>query len=221
MKLAKAAAAALPFVLAASVAMAETKNVPAEKLFPFLKTYYDLPANQRDQFTMGYFFLLDGVDRNSVSMVLKGASGDRPLNIAANGRVLPLPAAADLKAKREIALTAPKDGKIGIDIRLIPNLAPAASMEAAPLAASVKQAHDGAKKAAGLLSLAVPDYKAVCFEGAHSGTVATKSGKSVNLKLQTSGKTTAPCFFPADVPDAARITLDRAPTAMYIVPKQK
>jgi hypothetical protein len=221
MTFAKAAAAALPFVLLASATVAETKNVPAEKLFPFLKTYYDLPANQRDQFSMAYFFLFDGVDKNSVSLVLKSTTGDKPLAISASGRVLPLPTLTDLNAKRDVALTAPANGKIGVDIRLMPNLAPAASMDAAPLASAVKQAHDGAKKAAGLFSLAVPDYKAVCFEGAHGGTVATKTGKTLNLKQQTSGKTTAPCFFPADVPDAARITLDRAPTAMYIVPKSK
>lgn len=132
MTFAKAAAAALPFVLLATAALAETKNVPAEKLFPFLKAYYDLQANQRDHFTMGYFLLFDGVDRNSVSLVMKSQAGDRPLNIATNGRVLPLPTAADLKGKREIALTGPKDGKIGIDIRLMPNVAPSASMEASP-----------------------------------------------------------------------------------------
>lgn len=221
MTFAKAAVAALPFVLAASAALAETANVPAEKLFPFLKTYYDLPANQRDQFSMAYFLLFKDVDRTSVSAVLKGTNGDKPLTIAANGRILPLPSAADLKAKRDIALTAPTSGQIGVDIKLMPNLAPAASMDAVPLATAVKQAHDGAKKAAGLFSLAVPDYKAVCFEGARSGTVATKAGKTINLKVQTSDKVTAPCFFPADIPDAARITLDRAPTAMYILPKSK
>ncbi|ESQ76867.1 hypothetical protein [Asticcacaulis sp. AC402] len=221
MTFAKAAAAALPLVLMASTALAETKNIAAEKLFPFLETYYGIPANQRDQFSIAYFYQFDSLDKKRVSLVLKGPSGDKPLSIAASGRVSPLPTAADLKAKREIAFTAPKDGKMGIDIQLIPNLAPDVSMDAVPLAMAVKQARDGAKKAAGLFSLAVPDYKAVCFEGAKSGTLATKSGKILTLKLQTSGKAPAPCFFPADAADATRITLDRTPTAMFIVPKQK
>lgn len=210
-------ASALCLALAATSAVAETKQVPATKMFPFLKVYYDLPVAQRDHFHMAYFFYVKDMTRDKVSLVLKGQNGDKPLTIGSNYRVSPLPTPADLQAKRDIAMTAPKGGKIGVDIKLMPTVAPAASMDAAPLTKAVNQARDGAKKAAGLLSLAVPDYRAVCFEGASRGTVALSSGKTVALTLQAS----QPCYFPSEQPNAVRISLDRTPTAMYIVPKAK
>ncbi|MBW8881154.1 MAG: hypothetical protein JF615_06945 [Asticcacaulis sp.] len=219
---AAAAAALLPLLLAAPVALAETANLPAEKLFPYLGNYYDLPAGQRDHFHLAYFFMIKG-DRGAVSAVMKGASGDTPLTIASDGRVAPLPSAADLKAKRQIALSAPKGISIGVTIKLMPAAQPAATMDAGYLSVAVQQAHDGAKKAAGLLGMVVPNYQTVCFDGAHSGTVSLKTGASVALKLQKSQDTQSavPCFTPSDVPGAAQVILDRAPVAVVIVPKPK
>ncbi len=221
MFLRNAAAAALPLLLAASVASAETAALPAEKLFPFLQAYYNMPSAQRDHFQMAYFMAIKG-DAKSVTAAVKHAEGDVALAIASNGRITPLPSADDLKNKRQIALTAPKGTSIGITIKLVPNIVPAATLDAAYLAVAIAQAHDGAKKAAGLLSLAVPDYKTVCFDGAPSGTAVLKSGKSVALKVQTSTDAKASvCFTPSDTPDAVQIKFERAPSAIYIVPRPK
>ncbi len=215
------AAAALPLLLAASVAMAETADLAAEKLFPYLSNYYDLPAAQRDHFQMAYFFHVKG-DRNAVSVVLKG-NGDQPLAIAGDGRVSPLPSATDLKAKRKLTLSAPKGTSVGVEIKLLVAAKPAAALDAGYLSTAVQQAHDGAKKAAGLLGMVVPNYQTVCFPGAQNGTVVLKSGASAALKIETNPdkKTSVPCFTPSETRDAVQITLDRAPSAMVIVPKPK
>ena len=219
MKPVTAAAAALILVTAMPVA-AETATVPADNLFPFLAKYYALAPTQRDHFEMAFFLMVKG-DRHAVSASFKAPGGDVPLTVAPDGRMSPVPSAADLNAKRQMTLAAPKGTQIGITIQLMPAIHPAARLDAGYLATAIAQAHDGAKKAAGIMSLAVPDYRTICFRGSHAGTVTLRSGKTVALTVQKNPQTQmqAPCFTPSETPDAVQVALDTAPSDMIIVPK--
>ena len=221
MKLTKTTTA-LWLLLMASPALAETATVPAEQLFPYLANYYSLPPASRNHFELGYYLNVKG-DRNTVSAILKGASGDVPLQIAADGRLSPLPSAADLAAKRQIALSAPKGTSVGMALKIRPSTPPSANLDAAYLAVAVTQAHDGAKKAAGLLGVMVPNLQTVCFDGAHQGSAVLASGKTAALPVLARPGTPvkAPCFTPSDMPGAIRITLDQTPVAMFIGPRPK
>lgn len=225
MHLPKAAAAALStmaLLAAPGVTTAKTADVPVDKLFPYLGNYYDLPAAQRDHFQLAYFFIIK-TGSGTIGATLKGAAGDVPITIGGDGRVTPLPSAADLKAKRPVSLTAPEGLSLGVTIKLMPLTAPATQLDADNLSIAIQQAHDGAKKAAGVLGMMVPNYQTVCFDGAHSGTVTLKSGATAALKVQKSEDTKAatPCFTPADARDAVKVNLDRTPSAMVIVAKPK
>lgn len=211
--------------LATGVAAAEkSKAIPSPSLFPYLDTYLGLPANARDRFHMSYVVMAQGAKLSDFHLVLNRKGGDAPLSIASDGEILPQPTLADLKAKTPITLEAPNGSRFGISLRIVATIEMAKTYDAAPLKASIEQARAGSKKAAGLLAVAVPDFQTACFSGATAGTVTLANGKTValpGLPKADDAPAGTPCFTPAALPDARTVTLDRAPTAIYIEPKPK
>ncbi|MEI9905631.1 MAG: hypothetical protein WDN06_18060 [Asticcacaulis sp.] len=221
MRFARIAAAGLTFLAAAAGAapVLETKQIPVEKAFPFLQNYYALKAH--DRFRLDFFVVGDLPP--SFHMALKRKSGDVPVTVAPDRRFLPLPDAQDFASHTPLEVTSAKDTKIALTVKISETLAPAKTLDARVLAASVTQVRDGVKTMAGLMALLVPDYKSVCFDGARSGTVTLADGKSVALKLSKKAGDAAigsPCFTPADYGNAVQVTLDRVPSGMYITPRQ-
>jgi hypothetical protein len=226
MRLACAAAVGLSlFTVATGAAGAEkAKAIPSPSLFPYLDTYLGLPANARDRFHMSYVVGAQGAKLSDIHLTLNRTSGDIPLAIAADGEILPLPTLADLKAKTPVTVQAPDGSRFGMSLRIAATIEMAKSYDAAPLKASIEQARSGAKKAAGLLAVAVPDFQTACFAGAASGTATLANGKTIALPGQPkAGDVPAgtPCFTPSAMPDARSVTLDRAPRVIYIQPKPK
>lgn len=214
-----AAAAATCIIASGGYAQApmETKTLPAETLFPFLAEYLKLPAAERDRFHPNYHLMAQGV---TVRAVLKRRSGDVPLTFAPDGLIQPVPTSADIAAKTQIEMSAPKDSKIGISIKIASSVAPATTLDAKALKASIDQARVGAKKAAGAMAVMVPNLQRVCFEGATGGTAITAGGKAVALKTETKDASVdkgSPCFTPKDMPDAVQIRLDRTPRTLIIL----
>ena len=204
---------------AAGAQALETKQVPVDKAFPFLKDYYALKSH--DRFRLD-FILAGAVPPPSFRMVLKRKGGDAPITVAADRRFLPLPEAQDFASGTPLEVTAPKGLKIALTVKISSTLTPAKTMDARALAAGVDQVRAGVKTMAGMMALLVPDYKSVCFDGAKSGVATMADGKSVALKLsKKTGDAAAgsPCFTPADDPAAVQVTLDRVPTGVYIVPR--
>lgn len=226
MRFAPAAAVGISLLaLATGAAGAEkSKAIPSPSLFPYLDTYLTLPANTRDRYHLSYVVVSQGAKLSDFHLALNRKGGDVPLMIASDGEIMPLPTLSDLKAKTPITLNAPDGSRFGISLRVAATIDMAKTYEAAPLKASIEQARAGAKKAAGLLAIAVPDFQAACFGGATSGTATLANGKTVALPgLPKAGDAPAgtPCFTPAALPEARTIALDRAPTAIYIEPKPK
>jgi hypothetical protein len=210
------------FALAHSAtAQTMTRTIPAKALFPYLEAYYRLPGNARDHFHLDYVFVSKSPP-SLVHIVLKRKSGDMPLPIAPDGHFPTLPTAFDIASETATEVTAPKGAQLGMTILLVETMEPARILDVAALKVGIDQARNGSKKAAGLLAVAVPDYRVVCFAGAHSGTVTLQGGGTLPLRTFTAnGKPGAgtPCFAPEDQPTATQITLDQAPSAMHIVGK--
>ncbi len=208
---------ALPAVAGAQAL--ETRQVPVEKAFPFLKDYYAL--KKHDGFRLD-FILAGAAPPPSFRMVLKRKGGDVPIAVAADHRFLPLPEAQDFAAGTPLEVTAPKGLKIALSVKISSTLSPARTMDARALAAGVDQVRTGIKSMAGMMALLVPDYKSVCFDGAKNGTVTLPGGKSAALKLSNKPGDAAvgsPCFTPSDYPSATEVTLDRVPSGVYIEPR--
>ena len=220
-----AAIGASLLTLATGAAGAEkSKAIPSPSLFPFLETYLSLPANARDHFHLSYVVGPQGAKASDFRLALNRPTGDVPITIASDGEMLPQPTLADLKAKTPVTINAPDGSRFGISLRVAATIDMARSYDAAPLKTSIEQAHAGAKKAAGLFAMAVPDLQTACFSGASSGTATLTNGKTVALPgLPKAGDAPAgtPCFTPQAMPDARTITLDRAPRVVYIQAKPK
>lgn len=214
------AATAASFIVAMSAQAqtpVETKSFPAEKMFPFLTDYLKLPVAERDRFHPNYHLMSKGV---AVRATLKRKSGDVPVTFASDGLIQPKPTLADIAAGTQMEMSAPKDSKIGIAIKLASSVPPAATMDAKALKASIEQARIGAKKAAGAMSMMVPNLQRVCFEGATGGQAVLSSGKTVGLKTEMQNSSVdkgSPCFTPKDTPDAVQIRLDRVPRTLIIL----
>lgn len=219
MKGAIVAAAGLCLMAGTAVAQTavETQTIPAAKLFPFLDTYLNIPAAQRDHFRMEY--ALVGGPASNARLTLKRPSGDMAVALAADGRILTEPSLADLKDAKVVMVT-PKGSHYGISLRIVASETPAQVMDVAPLKLGIDQARTAAKKAAGLMSMVVPDFQTVCFAGAGSGSATLADGSSVALRITappSNPKWLNPCLTPADIPQARRVTLAHVPSSILIM----
>jgi hypothetical protein len=226
MRLVTAAAIGASFIMLATGAAAaeKSKAIPSPSLFPFLDTYLGLPANARDHFHLSYVVGPQGAKASDIKLTLNRPSGDVPITITPDSEMLPQPTLADLKAKTPVTIHAPDGSRFGISLRVAATIDMAKSYDAAALKVSIDQAHAGAKKAAGLFAMAVPDLQTACFAGSTSGTATLANGKTVALPgTKTAGDVPAgtPCFTPAALADARAIALDRAPRVIYIQAKPK
>ncbi|MFP1132514.1 hypothetical protein [Asticcacaulis sp. W401b] len=209
-------AAALAF-MGASAARAETKDVPCTDIFPFLLNYLNLPAAERTHFRLAYKLAVTGAKLSDIRLVLKH-NGETPLNVAADNTLTPLPPVAALKAKAPVTVTRPDGSKMGLTLLIAAALPPAAAYAAPDLKKAVDQSRAGAKKAAGVMSLAVPNLDRIVFVGAAGGQAIGADGKGAALPKTKDGH---PVFQPAAQAKAARVTLDKAPTLLRIEAKPK
>lgn len=212
--------AAATFILAAAAhaqTPVETKTFPADKMFPFLAEYLNLPAAERDRFHPNYHLMAKGV---TVRAILKRKSGDVSVTFAPDGLIQPVPTLADISAGTQMEMSAPKGSKIGVAIKLASSVPAATAMDARMLKASIDQTRVGARKAAGAMAMMVPDLQRVCFEGASSGSAILANGKVVALKTESNNNSVdkgSPCFTTKDAPDAVQIKLDRTPRSLIIL----
>ena len=217
-----AASLALIAGSAAAQPAVDSQTMSASKLFPFLDTYLALPASERDHFHMEYAVTGDGPPANA-HLTLKRPSGDTPITLGPEGQILIQPSPADLKSA-QVVMTTPKGSHYGIALRLVASETPAQTLDVAPLKAGVDQARTAAKKAAGLMSMIVPDFETVCFVGAGSGQAVLSDGKTTPLKISappSAPKFLNPCLTPTDMPQARQVTLAKTPTSILIVRRPK
>lgn len=177
----RAVLAGMAATLVAAPAAAAGKLVEAKKVFPFLEAYWKLPPAERSRFRMAYAFKLDGRPLTGGMWLVDGAQRVA-LPLRADGRVERLPTLAQLD-RAKIQVDVPEKSKVGVSLSLEPAMAPAAEMDARELAAAVAQAQVGAKKAAGLMALAMPKIRGVAFHGVASGEAELADGRRVALPL--------------------------------------
>ncbi len=203
---------------AAAQPAVDTDTLPASKVFPYLDVYLGLPPAERDHFRLDYGVVGNGPLAN-VHLTLKRPSGDVPMTMAADGRIQADLTLADFKSA-QVVMTTPKGSHYGIALRIVASSTPAETMEVAPLKAGIDQARTAARKAAGLLAIAVPDFQTVCFVGSGTGQAQLADGKTVALKIsapQSNPKFLNPCLTPADLPQAKQVILAHAPTVILIM----
>jgi len=202
--------------------VAETQTLPASQMFPFLGSYQALPAGERDHFRMEFQIVGDAPATN-VHLTLKRATGDVPMAMAPDGRILTEPSSDDLKSAK-VVMTTPKGSHYGLALHLVEAEAPALTLDVAPLKAGIDQARAAAKKAAGLMAMMVPDFETVCFVGAGSGQIVLDGGKTAPLKIgapPAAPKFLNPCLTPADMPQARQVTLAHMPSSLMIMRRPK
>jgi hypothetical protein len=210
----RAALVGMAAALIASGAAAQTgaKSFEAGKLFKYLGLYYRIPAQERSLFKLSYFVETQGAPVSAVK--LSTAAGPMPL--AADGEVLRLPTAEQLRRKEQITIQAPKGTKFGLDLQLESLARPSTEMEAAPLVASVVQANKGIKGAVGLIGFAVPSMGRLEFKNAGSGQAVMADGR----RLPLASVAGTPVFDVA-TPNVRTIVLTRAPSHIFMAPAPK
>jgi PAB1-binding protein PBP1 len=213
------AAALVASAPAVAQAPAAERSVPIDKVFPYYDRYLKLPAADRTRWALSYRIDAGGKPATGVKLAYRDAGGARtPITVAPDGRMEPLPTLAQFAAGTTVAVSAPPETKFGVSLDIVPRMAPAARMDARELAASADQATKGAKKAAGLIGLAVPRFERVVFPGATGGTVETPGGAR---PLPTLGANRTPYFEPKAWPGATAVAFETAPTRMLLAPAGK
>ena len=203
---------------AAAQAATDSETLAASKLFPLLDIYLGLPAAERDQFHLEYVVTGPSAAAN-VRLTLKRPSGDVPMAMAPDGRILTEPTLADLKSA-QVIMTTPKGSHYGISLHLVANESPAQRLDVTPLKAAIDQARAAGRKTAGLMAMMAPDFETVCFVDAGSGQAVLDDGKTVALKISappSMPKFLNPCLTPADQPQARQVSLAHTPTSILIV----
>lgn len=215
----------LATVMAAGTVFAETQNVPVDKLFPYLKNYYDVPAAERTLFRTAYYLVPKGGALPPIKAKLKRKGGDFSLNVGADGEIYPLPTSDDFKNKINVELEAPKGTSIGISLRVKATIPAAQTYEVATIKSVIAQTNKGSKKAAGVAGFVIPTFKLVCFSGVTSGVWVDAAGNKTALKSEPKIKDNvvknAPCFNPDEAPKAVSVTLDHPAKAVFIYGKAK
>lgn len=208
--------------LTATAAFAETKTVPADKLFPFLGSYYNLAPSDRSQFHLSYRLQVQGAKPEQVRLTLQDGGSAISLDTSSQSGLSPLPTAAQLKTAT-VTYVRPDGAKFGVALTIVPNAAPAQIVDAKVLTLAVSQAHAGSKKLAGLLALAVPNLDRVVFYGVTSGEVGLANGATKPLPFEAAftDKDGHPhpaqvVFVPADWPGATNLRFNTVPVRAMI-----
>ncbi|ESQ80576.1 hypothetical protein [Asticcacaulis sp. YBE204] len=198
------------------------KDMPCDKLFMFLRNYLELPAADRTHFKLAYRLSVTGAALSDVKLLLKHNGQTQSLAIAPDGLVTP-PSLAALKAHAPIEFSMPKGTKLSLTFSIAGSLPNATNYAAADLKKSVDQARAGAKKAAGIAAMAVPNFDRIIFSHTGSGQVVLADGKTQALPMMPKNKSwpAAPYFAPVMWPTAVRVTLDKAPSQLSIGDKPK
>lgn len=201
-------AAALGLSAVPGLALAESKLIPAKKLFPFLDLYLGIPAPERSRFTLGYYLKLDGKPFSGGGFTLVAANGARtPLPVGAGGRFARTPSLADLKAGAQVEILRQGAGKFQLSMEMEPLVPMAETMNAADFTAAIAQCATAIRKNAGLLGFAAPKITQVAFVGVSSGTAVLGGGKTAPLPLLKA----LPAYSPAALPGASQLKFARAP----------
>ena len=186
--------------------------VDAAKVFPFLDKFLTLPTVERSRLSLGYIVRQDGKAPHDLKLALVDGARRTPVPVAADGRVVRLPTLAELQAKTQVAVQAPKGSKMGITMALEAAIAPSEEIAAADCKLAIDQANGAIKKVAGVFALAAPHIAKTTFHGASAGTAVWPDGHSQPLPVAKG----TPSFDPTAMKGAKAVRLDHAPTRIEL-----
>jgi hypothetical protein len=206
-------------ILAAPLARAASRPpAKVDTLYPYLKIFLEASPEQRSRFTLAYYVMRERRPAPDVKAFLLGADGHRrPITLGADGRIEVLPTLAELHAGIQVEVDAPASDKIGVNLEILANVAPAARTDTRPLVQAMQQANAAIAAHAGVLSFAAPKLTCAYMIGAHSGQAVLANGRTVALPLRT-GQYFAgtPYFDSVAAPDARAVVLDKAPLRVLL-----
>ncbi len=208
-------AALLPLSLAGE-AFAKSKAIEASKLFPFLDLFLGIPAADRTKFTLAYFYKVESGGPLSFTLISPGGART-PLPIGSDGRVNRLPTLAELKARPTVEMNAPEGSKIKGGMMMLARMAPAATLDAVELTATLAQCQRAIKAKAGLIGFAVPKIKRLVLHGAGSGTAIDARGAARPLPVAAG----TPSYDPELMPGIVTLKLARAPSRIELDERPK
>lgn len=209
--------AAAPLLLAAGLAgparAQDRKSVAVRDAFPFLDRYLQIPAAQRSRFRLAYRLTREGAPPAGLRGWYVLGEARTPVSVARDGRISPLPTLAQWRDGR-LEFDLPAETRLGINLSLEPSPAPAARMEAQPLAEAVEQARAAVRRAAGVLGFAAPRLSAVILSEAGAARVVLAGGRETVLPRMQGH----PCFEPGAHRGAEAVICERVPSRMLIAP---
>ncbi len=191
-----------------------TQTASANDLFQGLQKFLNMPAADRSQVNIFYRLRIKRCDASQVSLSMNAGGQTIPLNIAADGRVSPLPTRDQLNAGANVTISGPEGCSVNPKIAVYSPQPAGRSYDAAGLATGVRQGNAAMGKIAGVLAMGLPKLDRVYFVGGGSGTV-TIGGQSKALP-RTAGvgeyPAGTPYFVPSDMAGATTISLTATPS---------
>lgn len=208
---------------AVAQAQIENKTASADQAFPLLRGFLNLPAAERDQLRLGYVLRVKGASASDVRITLSHNGQDTPIRIGADGSLSPLPTQAQLNGGAKVTISGPKSAGVSMKLRTYSTQRPSQTLDARALAKGVTQGNAAARKIAGVLAMAAAKLDRVVFVGAGGGVAVMADGTEQALPTYRGGDYASgtPYFVPAQMPNAAQIRLNKAPsTILYDTPSK-
>ena len=194
-----------------------TTSASASDAFPGLKAFLAMPAAQRSQVGIFYVLRIKHCDPAQVHVALKVNGKSTPLNIAGDGRITPLPTAAQLAADATVTTTLPATCTVGMKIKVFSPQGLKQDYDAQGLATGIKQGNAAMGRIAGVFAFGLPKLDRVNFVGVSDGTVTFANGQTKALpETGANGDYPAgtPYFTPSQMAGAVRIHLNGVPHAV-------
>jgi hypothetical protein len=147
------------------------------RVFPMLDRFLAIAPADRSKLALGYEVRRDGKPAGDVRLTLVEGDKRTVLPVAPDGKVLRLPAAADLAAHAQVLVSAPKGSKLSIQLDFGASIVPAQEISVADCDLAVRQGAAAIAKAAGMLGgFLAPHVTRVSFPAAEGGVALDADG---------------------------------------------
>ncbi|MDV6329692.1 hypothetical protein [Asticcacaulis sp. 201] len=205
-----------PALPQAVMAQTTTQKIAASDAFPGLQKFLSLPSGERSQVNVYYVLRIKKCDSSQVRLTLTSGGTTTPLTIAGDGRVTPLPNAAQL-SNGTVNISGPSTCVVGPKVKVFSTQGLKTEYDAAGLATGIKQGNAAMTKIAGVMAVALPKLDRVHFIGGGEAVAEFANGQKKPLpRTGNNGEYPAgtPYFVPSQMGGAVKIHLSSTPRAV-------